>query len=95
MSRIGEIRYLENHRSRLPLSSRDEKEAIERRASRQLQKSPYPEVRRVKCEFHEGLLFLHGRVPSYYLKQLAQTAVFHMDGVDEVHNQLEVDAQPY
>lgn len=67
-----------------------EKATVEARAVSRLRRSPYPEVHRVTCEFHEGMLCLHGRVPSYYLKQIAQTAILGMDGVDEIRNQLEV-----
>ena len=56
--------------------------------------SPYAEVRRVACEFHEGMLSLRGRVSSYYLKQIAQTVVLGMEGVEEIHNQLEVVTPP-
>jgi osmotically-inducible protein OsmY len=94
MSAVGERRHAENPRVRAKLSSLGEKDIMEQRAASRLRKSPYPEVRRVACEFHEGLLFLRGRVPSYYLKQIAQTVVLGMDGVDEIHNQLEVITPP-
>ncbi|NLF07852.1 MAG: BON domain-containing protein, partial [Pirellulaceae bacterium] len=51
-------------------------------------------IRGVLCEYHEGLLRLRGRVHSYYMKQLAQTAVQDIDGVVEILNQLEVAAPP-
>ena len=63
---------------------------MERRALARLRRSPYREVRRVACEFHEGMLRLSGRVPSYYLKQMALAAVREMDGVEEIHNHVEV-----
>ncbi len=71
-----------------------EKEIVERLAASRLRRSPYPEVRRVACEFYEGMLRLRGRIPSYYLKQVAQTVVLGMIGVDEVDNQLEVVTPP-
>jgi hypothetical protein len=75
---------------KLAFSPCSEKEVMENRASSRLQRSLYPEVRRVACEFHEGMLNLRGRVSSFYLKQVAQTAVLEMDGVDEINNLLEV-----
>jgi hypothetical protein len=48
--------------------------------------SGYQELRGVSCDFHEGVL----TVPSYYLKQVAQSLVFDLDGVQELSNRLEV-----
>lgn len=46
----------------------------------------------------DGTIVLHGRLPSYYLKQLLQTALRDLDGVVEIDNQVEVlwpgDASP-
>jgi len=46
--------------------------------------------RNLTCEFREGLLYLQGRVSSYYQKQVAQEAVRRLDAVDQVVNQIEV-----
>ena len=59
-------------------------------ARRRLMASPYSALHSVACTFHEGVLVLHGRVASYYLKQLAQATVGHIVGVDEVSNRVEV-----
>lgn len=56
-----------------------------------LQESSYLGLRGVVCEYHEGVLILRGHVPSFYLKQLAQTLVRKVDGVDTVVNRLTVD----
>jgi osmotically-inducible protein OsmY len=63
---------------------------IEEAAERRLRQSRYLELRAVSCEFHEGVLTLRGRVPSYYLKQMAQSLVDRIPGVSELDNQLEV-----
>jgi osmotically-inducible protein OsmY len=55
-----------------------------------LRRSAYFELRDVSCEFSGGVLTLHGRVPTYYLKQLAQVSVVDVPGVIEVHNRIEV-----
>jgi hypothetical protein len=63
---------------------------IEETARVRLQHSPYRAVRRVNCTFHEGILTLSGRVPTFHYKQLAQTAVAGLVGVDEIINAIEV-----
>ena len=55
-----------------------------------LQQSPYQVLRRVRCEFHEGILTLRGEVPSFYMKQIAQTTVRRVLGVEVLVNRLEV-----
>jgi len=73
-----------------PVSSPSEKEVVEGNVRSKLQGSCYQQVQCVSCEFHEGVLTLRGRVSSYYLKQIVQTLVLGMDGVDEVNNRVEV-----
>jgi osmotically-inducible protein OsmY len=55
-----------------------------------LRRSAYFELRDVSCDFSGGVLTLSGRVPSYHLKQLAQTAVANVPGVVEIDNHVEV-----
>jgi hypothetical protein len=52
--------------------------------------SPYQAIRDLRSSFHDGVLTLAGVVPSYYLKQLAQIAVRHLDGVKRISNLIEV-----
>jgi osmotically-inducible protein OsmY len=59
-------------------------------ARRSLQASPYTALRTVSCDYDQGTLFLRGRLASYYQKQVAQEAVLHLEGVDQVVNQIEV-----
>lgn len=63
-------------------------------AESRLLKSPYLELRRVSCEFRTGILTLRGRVSTYYLKQIAQTVVRQVGGVEEIDNQLDVALLP-
>ncbi|MCE5267721.1 MAG: BON domain-containing protein [Planctomycetaceae bacterium] len=58
-----------------------------------LRRSAYFELRDVTCDFRGGVLTLRGRLPSYHLKQLAQTAVAEVPGVVEVDNRVEVATQ--
>ena len=59
-------------------------------AQQRLERSPYVTVRNVSCECEDGVLFLRGRLPSYYQKQLAQEAVAELEGVTQIVNQTEV-----
>jgi osmotically-inducible protein OsmY len=52
--------------------------------------SSYPELRRVRCDFHEGVLTLRGSVSSFYVTQLAQALAARVPGVEEVVNRIEV-----
>jgi osmotically-inducible protein OsmY len=60
-------------------------------AKERLQRSPYHGIRQLSCACNdEGVLFLRGRLSSFYHKQLAQHAVFGLEGVTRVVNQIEV-----
>ena len=58
---------------------------------RRFQRSPYLPLRKIGCHLHNGVLSLCGRVPTYYLKQLAQTIGSSFQGVREISNELQVD----
>ena len=64
------------------------------RAERELGSNSYLALRRVRCQYLSGTLTLVGRLPSYYLKQMAQTAVSHLDGVARIDNRIEVLPAP-
>jgi osmotically-inducible protein OsmY len=55
-----------------------------------LRESPYLSVKSLSCQYDRGVLVLRGRLPSFYLKQLAQEAVADLEGVSEVVNKTEV-----
>jgi len=61
-------------------------------ARNRFRKSPYPTIRNLSCDYDQGLLFLRGRLPSFYHKQLAQVAVAGLEGVAQVVNETEVVA---
>jgi hypothetical protein len=63
------------------------------RAEGHLRTSIYPELRVIYCDSHEGTLVLRGRVPSYYLKQLAQEAVRSIEGLKSIVNVVVVRAR--
>lgn len=55
-----------------------------------LARSGYPVLDRVRCDYNDGVLLMRGRVPSYYLKQIAQVTVADLADVHHVQNELEV-----
>jgi osmotically-inducible protein OsmY len=63
-------------------------------AESRLRRSAYLALRPLSCEFRAGVLTLRGRLPSYYLKQVAQAAVATVEGVERIDNQIEVAAHP-
>jgi osmotically-inducible protein OsmY len=61
---------------------------------RRLEESPYGFQRRLDLAYDDGVLTLRGRVPSYYLKQTAQTLAAKVEGVRQVVNLVDVYATP-
>ena len=57
-----------------------------------LRGSSYHALRRLTCAFHEGVLSIRGVVPTFYLKQMAQALLIALDGVEEISNQVVVQA---
>jgi osmotically-inducible protein OsmY len=49
---------------------------------------------RVRIESHSGCVTLSGRLPSYYLKQVLQTIVGRVPGVQEIDNHVAVEPRP-
>jgi osmotically-inducible protein OsmY len=61
-------------------------------AERRLRGSSFLALRTIDCEYREGVLTLRGRLPTYYLKQVAQEVVAEVEGVERVSNSIEVVA---
>ncbi len=59
-------------------------------AARILSTSPYHPIRHLTCTFHNGILTICGRLPSFYLKQVAQVAVSGIQGVSHIDNRIDV-----
>ena len=59
-------------------------------AQRRLKESAYLDLRFVSCQFRDGVVTLSGHVPTYYLKQVAQTVVGQLEQIDQVVNNLDV-----
>ena len=66
---------------------------VEKLAERRLRESSYRALRNVRCNYHEGVLTLRGCLRSYYLKQVAQSVVARIEGVELVNNRVEVNTE--
>lgn len=65
---------------------------LESRIRRELCAVTYPCFRHIGCIIRDGVLVLSGRLPSYYLKQVAQTVVRpHLEPAMMIDNQIFVD----
>jgi len=51
-------------------------------------------LRHVACSIEDDAICLEGKVPSFYLKQTAQSLIQSLEGVHRVVNRLEV-VNPY
>jgi osmotically-inducible protein OsmY len=63
-------------------------------AETRLRSNSYLALKNVTCDFRDGVLTLRGCLPTYYLKQMAQTAVARMEGVQRIVNEIVVVASP-
>jgi osmotically-inducible protein OsmY len=59
-------------------------------AERCLRRNAYLALKNVSCDYQSGVLALRGCLPSYYLKQVAQQVVAHLEGVQRIDNQIKV-----
>jgi len=57
---------------------------------RALRATGHASLRRLDVGVRDGVVVLRGRVPTYYLKQLAQEAVLRVKGINQLSNRLEV-----
>ena len=57
-------------------------------AQAKLKASRYLALRTLTCDGHEGVLAVRGQVSPFFLKQMAQTAVRDVPGVEEINNQV-------
>jgi hypothetical protein len=60
-------------------------------AERGLRGSRYSALKHVSCDYQDGVLVLRGRLPTYYLKQIAQEVVAHQfNNGGRLENRIEV-----
>ena len=55
-----------------------------------LRGNPYLAGQSLRSDFEHGRVTLHGVVRSYFQKQMAQEALRQIEGIEEIHNELEV-----
>jgi osmotically-inducible protein OsmY len=67
---------------------------IEKAVASRLRRNGYQAMRNITCFYRNGRLTLRGCVATYYLKQLAQTVVADIEGVETISNEIEVIALP-
>lgn len=65
---------------------------IEYRATRLLESHPNFQGRSqwIHCRYSNGLLNVSGKLPSFYLKQIAQEVLRELEGVDQIENRIVV-----
>lgn len=79
---------------RMPITdnpvNRVDNSKVERAARLNLARMGFPQLKSVECLFHDGMMFLSGKVPSYHQKQLAQQALRDIRHISLIVNNLEV-----
>lgn len=55
------------------------------------QASGHADLNRVRLDVGQDEVFLVGHVPTYFMKQMAQTLVLSLEEVKQVHNHLTVE----
>lgn len=75
-------------RARLSSDSDDQLVAQVKRVFRS---SGYTPLTKVRVLAEQGHVSLEGEVPTYFMKQIAQTQVLSMAGVRKLHNDLSVE----
>lgn len=60
------------------------------RVERALHATGYTPLRNIEVAVQVRLVILAGRLPSYYLKEVAQTAALSVPGIHQIRNDLEV-----
>ncbi|MFM2094606.1 MAG: hypothetical protein RIS70_1730 [Planctomycetota bacterium] len=56
--------------------------------------SPHRIFRTLRCSFDDGELVIRGKLPTFYSKQLAQTALMSLKGIHHILNLVEVTDTP-
>ena len=55
-----------------------------------LRGNSYLALRNISCDYLDGVLVLRGCVETYYLKQVAQEVVAHLEAAERIDNQIQV-----
>lgn len=79
---------------RLPKEEWAQDRHIRKAVRTALQSSGYRALWNLRCEMREGVIFLLGVVPSFFLKQVAQEVLLRLGHVKEVRNLVVVTEEP-
>jgi hypothetical protein len=60
---------------------------------KQLLSSPYWSVRQLVCHVGADCVIVRGTVPSYYLKQVAQSLAARVMGLSQIQNDIHVESK--
>jgi hypothetical protein len=63
-------------------------DSIAAEAESRLHESIYSELHGIRCTYDHGILTLHGIVPSFYVRQIAQDLIEDLKGIQVIDNQL-------
>ena len=66
---------------------------IEAEAEKRIMQSLIPDLRRVMCSFHQGILTLHGVVSDFDDRYIAQELIQGIEGIDIIDNQVVVSTK--
>jgi hypothetical protein len=58
------------------------------RVAARFRRSGFPLLRAIKCELRDGVLVLSGAVPTYHLKQVAQSLALHTAGIRQIEDRV-------
>jgi osmotically-inducible protein OsmY len=90
MTQSAFLPILPVRRTALLLRQRQEDFCLAERVERALCATGYGPLRDIEVTAHARLVILGGRVPSYYLKQVAQATALAVPGARHVRNDLDV-----
>ena len=74
----------------LPNDSPSSNAQLARAVETRMRTCHYWHLRSITCESKQGVVTILGRVPSYYLRDLAERLVSQVDGVEEIVNLIQV-----
>lgn len=61
------------------------------RVDRAIKQNPHLSGNQVFCQEESGVVVLHGRVSTFFQKQMAQESLKRLEGVERIINELVVD----
>ncbi len=65
-------------------------QVIAAKAESRLRDQSHRALKNIRCTCVDGVLTLHGRLPTHYLKQIAQAVAALTEGIEKIDNRIEV-----